>query len=220
MNSNKLFDLVTVLKSFLGQSEDEVKIFIKSPEKLNRNGAELATNHVALALSRSKIRKEKKAVILFSLMQVGGGDFRSCRLILEGVERNYRKLKTADQKAFFREKQIPPDLLQISRSTPQSTTNPNVYPKRNVASMKVCPKKKVTLKTVVKIVKVYCRSKTAVANANLQKMLKAAQAKVTRLKKIASEQRAVYSAAQQQSSRDFETVKVNIHFIVKDTLYI
>jgi hypothetical protein len=144
---------------------------------------------------------------------------RSCRLILEAVERSYKKLKTADQKDFFREKQISPDLFQISQPTPQSTPQsmpkPKVYPKRNVAStLKVHPKKKVAVKTVVKIVKVYCRSKTAETNGNLQKLLKIAQANVTRLKQIASERRTAHSASQQQISHDLDNVKVKIHFIV------
>jgi predicted transcriptional regulator len=77
MNSNKLFDLVNVLRSFLGLSEEDVNFFIKSPERLTRgrNGASAkATNHVALALSRSKLRKEKKALLLFSLVQIDGVD--------------------------------------------------------------------------------------------------------------------------------------------------
>jgi len=213
--SNKLFDLVAVLKSFLGRSEDEIKKYIKSPENLSRNGAELATNHVALALSRSKINMNRKPAILFSLLNIDGGDFKtkSCRLILEAVERSYKKLKNADQKAFFRDKQISPHLCHITLPMPQSMPKPKVYPKRT--PLKVNPKKEVIVKTVVRVVKIYsARSKT---NESLEKLLKITKAKVTRLQQIASQRRTAHIASQQQSSQDLDNLKVKIHFIALGT---
>ena len=214
MNLIKLFDLVTVLRSFLGRSEDEIKNYIKSPEKLNRNGAEPATNHVALALSRSKLGKVKKGQILSGLMN---RDLSSCevRLILEDVERVYKKLK-ADEREFYRLKTIqlpcPTHLSVPARS-------PNYHIKSLERKREKRPEKgreqgggreKTIIRTTRYLVRYIRTSRPATEDKTkrLETQLKTERAKVLRLKRKMTEKRTGEITSEVKSSTDIQHLQV------------